>query len=135
MVTAAAALVVVVAVLLELLVHNRLGWFFDLVFVAACVGAALGVRAQDFFVIGVFPPLLMAATVLVLAVLDRGAVAGADDGLVQALVSGLAHHAGALVAGYLLTLGVLALRQVAIKNSGTIRQPRRRQPVGAGRRG
>jgi hypothetical protein len=31
--------------------------------------------------------------------------------VVQAVVSGLAHHSGALVAGYALCLGTLALRQ------------------------
>jgi hypothetical protein len=37
------------------------------------------------------------------------------------VVSGLAHHARALVAGYGLTLALLALRQVAIRNAGRIR--------------
>jgi hypothetical protein len=39
-------------------------------------------------------------------------------------VSGLAHHSGSLVAGYALTLAILALRQVALRNAGTIRGPR-----------
>jgi hypothetical protein len=43
------------------------------------------------------------------------------------VVSGLAHHAGALVAGYGLTLAVLALRQVAARNAGTIRSSRPRE--------
>ena len=67
------------------------------------------------------PPLLLAAAVTVLAIVDRAAVARADDAVAQAVVSGLAHHAIALVIGYALTLGVLALRQVALRHQGRIR--------------
>jgi hypothetical protein len=69
----------------------------------------------------------MAGTVTLLAVVDRTAVAGADDSLVQAVVSGLAHHATALVVGYALTLAILALRQVALRHHGRLRAPARRQ--------
>ncbi len=115
----AATLVVVV---LNLLFSGKATLFYDLAFVAICVWAALSVRPRDFFVVGVFPPLLMFATVMVLALVDRGAIADEVDGLTQAVVSGLAHHAGALVAGYGLTLGILALRQLAMRNSGRIRR-------------
>jgi hypothetical protein len=121
LVAPAAALVVLVAVLLDLLVVDGLSLFFDVAFVLVCAGTALAVRPREFFVIGVFPPLLMAGTVVVLAVLSRGSVADPADGMLQAVVSGLAHHAGALVVGYLLTLALLALRQVAIRNAGAIR--------------
>ena len=121
LVVGVAALALLVAVLLSLLLGNRIGLFFDLAFVAVCVAAALAVRPQDFFTVGVMPPLLLAATVTVLAVVDRAAVARADDALAQAVVSGLAHHAIALVVGYALTLAVLALRQVALRNRGTLR--------------
>jgi hypothetical protein len=117
-----AAVVALLAVtLLSLLVANRIGLAFDVAFVLICVGAALWVRPQDFFTIGVLPPLLLGFTVLVLAVVDRAAVARAGDPLVQAVVSGLAHHAIALVIGYGLTLLVLALRQVALRHHGTLR--------------
>ena len=108
-------------VLVDLQLFSSLTLLFDTVFVLVCVAAALGVRPRDFFVIGVLPPLLMAATIAVVAVLSRGSVADPDDGFLQTLVSGLAHHAGALIAGYALTLVVLALRQVALRNAGTIR--------------
>jgi hypothetical protein len=119
-VVAAAALALVAVVLISL-VLGRLGLFFDLGFVVVCVAAALAVRPQDFFTVGVLPPLLLASTVTVLAVVDRAAVARADDAVAQAVVSGLAHHAIALVIGYALTLGVLALRQVALRHDGRIR--------------
>lgn len=118
-----AVVAVLLATLASLLVGDRIGAFFDVVFVLACLGAALLVRPADFFVVGVLPPLLLAATVLLLSLLDRGAVARADDRLVQAVVSGLAHHAIALVVGYALTLTVLALRQVALRHHGTLRAP------------
>lgn len=108
-------------VLLDVQVFDHLTMLFDIVFVLVCVAAALAVRPRDFFLVGVFPPLLMAATIAVLAVWSRDSVADPDDGFLQTLVSGLAHHAGALIAGYALTLAVLALRQVALRNAGTIR--------------
>ncbi len=129
LVTRVAALVAVAVVVLDVLLTDDITWFFDVAFVVICVASALAVRPRDFFSVGVFPPLLMAVTVAVLAVLARGWVADPSDGLVQALVSGLAHHAGALVVGYGLTLAVLALRQVAARNAGSIRaghQPGRR---------
>lgn len=102
-------------------VAGELSLYFDLAFVAVCLAAALAVRPPDFFVVGVLPPLLMLATITLLAVSVRTAVADEVDSLVQAVVSGLAHHAGGLVAGYALALGVLALRQVARHNSGRLR--------------
>jgi hypothetical protein len=132
LVVAAAALTVLLVVLLDHMVFDRLNLAFDIAFVLVCTAAALAVRPRDFFVVGVLPPLLMAATVTVVALTARTAVATPGDGLVQAFVSGLAHHAGALVTGYVLTLAVLALRQVAMRNAGTIRA-RRSAPVGAGR--
>lgn len=100
---------------------GRLSLFFDLTFVVLCLVAALAVRPSDFFAVGVMPPLLVLGVVSMLAVVARGTVADEVDGVVQAVVSGLAHHAGGLVAGYAVTLGVLALRQVALRSSGRIR--------------
>jgi multisubunit Na+/H+ antiporter MnhC subunit len=51
----------------------------------------------------------------------RGSLGHAGDGFAQAVVSGLAHHATALVIGYALTLLLLAIRQVALRHHGTIR--------------
>lgn len=107
---------------LDLLLTHKLSLVFDVVFVMVCVAAALAIRPRDFFAVGVLPPLLMFATVTLFAITARSAVAEKVDGLVQAVVSGLAHHAGALIAGYALTLGVLALRQVALRNSGRLRR-------------
>ena len=116
-----AALALAPAVGIDLLLGNDLGTFFDVAFVLICLGAALQVRPPDFFTVGVLPPLLLAVTVAVLALLDRDAVARPDDVLVQAFVSGLAHHALALVVGYALVLTVIGLRQVALRHDGRLR--------------
>lgn len=119
-----AVLVLLVVVLLELLAFRELTVLSDVGFVLVCAAAALAVRPREFFVVGVLPPLLMAGVITLLALLARDAVAEPDDGLGQALVSGLAHHADALVIGYGLTLALLALRQVALRNAGVIRTGR-----------
>ena len=125
----AAGLVVSLVVLLDLLVNGSLTLFFDVSFVLVCVSAALAVRPRDFFLVGVFPPLLMAGTFAVLAVIVRGRVADAHDGFLQAVISGLAHHAGFLVVSYALTLALLALRQVALHHAGSLRGPAARIPA------
>ena len=123
----AAGVVVLVVVLLDLAIIDGLSPAFDVLFVLVCAAAALAVRPRDFFVVGVLPPLLMAGTVAVLAVLARDSVADPSDGFLQALVSGLAHHSTALVVGYALTLALLAVRQLALRNAGTLRA--RRSPA------
>jgi hypothetical protein len=100
---------------------DGLSVYFDLVFAAVCLAAALSVRPRDFFVVGMLPPLLMLGTITLLAVFSRSSVADEVDNLVQAVVSGLAHRAGGLVAGYAIALAVLALRQVARRNAGRLR--------------
>ena len=119
-----AVLVLALAVGVDVLLGGELGTFFDVAFVLVCLGAALAVRPRDFFTVGVLPPLLLALTVGTLAVVDRDAVARPGDVLVQAFISGLAHHALALVVGYALTLAVIGLRQVALRHDGTLRSPR-----------
>ena len=106
-------LAVTVCVLLaaaDVLVTGRLGWPFDLGFVALCIGLALAVHPSGFFRVGVMPSFLLLGVSLLLAVVDRQAVALANDTFVQAVVSGLAHHSGALFAGVVSTLVVLAIR-------------------------
>ncbi len=117
----ASATAALLVVLLNLVSAGRIGLFFDLSFVLVCVVAALAIRPAEFFLVGVLPPLLMAGTITVLAVLDRSSVADERDGMVQAVVSGLAHHVTALLIGYALTLAILAVRQVALRNAGKLR--------------
>lgn len=121
LVVAVAATAVVLAASLDVWVSPRLSTLFDVVFVVVCLAAALLVRPRDFFAIGVLPPLMMLGVIVLLALTSRESVAERGDGLVQAVVSGLAHHAGALVTGYALTLVVLLLRRTAFRNAGTLR--------------
>lgn len=128
-VVGAMAVGLLVAVLLTEAFGAPLGLFFDLVFVLGCVGSALLVRPRDFFSVGVLPPLALTATVLLLALVDPAAVARAEDGIAQATVSGIAYHAQALAVGYALTLLILALRHVALRNDGRLRPPREHDEV------
>ena len=95
---------------LDLVVFGRLTAFFDICFVLCCVALALLVRPSDFFTVGVLPPLLMVGVFVLIGLTRPDVIADPSDGVVQAVVSGLANHAGALTAGYLLSLGVLAVR-------------------------
>ncbi len=109
-VTRLAVTVCALLVAADVHVTGRLGWPFDLGFVALCIGLALAVHPSGFFRVGVMPPFLLLGVSLLLAVVDRRAVALANDTFVQAVVSGLAHHSGALFAGVVSTLVVLAIR-------------------------
>jgi hypothetical protein len=96
---------------LDLARADRVTGLFDVVFVLVCVALALLVRPEDFFTVGVLPPLIMAAVFLLVAVAKPAAIAQPDDGLVQAVVSGLSTHAIALGIGYALCLACLAVRR------------------------
>ena len=108
---------------LDVALGGGLGLVFDLCFVALCVAVALLVRPRDFFTVGVLPPLLMLGVFVLLDVARPEVLGHPQDGVVQSVVTGLAHHSGALVSGYLLCLAVLAIRHrvtaQAAKRSGS----------------
>ena len=112
---------------LDLAINGRLTLIFDLGFVVLCVGAALAVRPRDFFHVGVLPPLLLLGLITLLALVHTPWVAKPGDALIQAVVSGLAHRAGGLLAAYLLALAVLAIRQRVVRK-------RRRQAMAYSKR-
>jgi hypothetical protein len=99
------------AAALDLIVTGRLGVLFDVIFVLACIAVALLVHPRDFFVVGVLPPLVMTGVFLLLALTRVEAIARSDDGVVQAVVTGLGRHSIALFVGYGLALGCLAMRR------------------------
>ena len=103
--------VLLTVLVVDLLLSERLGLLFDLAFVSLCVLAAFAVRSQDFYTVGVLPPLAMLVVVVLLAVAQPASVAHPEDGLVQATITGLVSHSIALAVGYLLALGVLAARR------------------------
>jgi hypothetical protein len=110
-VVALGAALALTAVVIDVALVGRVSLFFDLCFVTMCVGLALAVRPPDFFTVGVLPPLIMVGVFTLLGLTRPAVIADPGDGVVQAVVSGLSHHSGALVAGYLLCLGCLAMRR------------------------
>ena len=120
----AVALTVAVA---DLLIGNGLGLLFDLLFVVISIGVALLVRPQDFFTVGVLPPLLMLGVFLLLGTVTPGSIAADGDGAFTALLTGLAHHSTALLVGYALCLACLAIRRkVQLSKRSGSPAPRRR---------
>lgn len=109
-VTRLAVLCCLLAAGLDIAVTGSLGLLFDIAFVLVCVFLAIAVRPADFFRAGILPPMLLLGLTTGLALVAQHTIAGAGDGFVQSLVSGLAHHSAALFAGYLATLAVLAVR-------------------------
>jgi hypothetical protein len=102
-------------VVLDIGIGGRVGLFFDLAFVGVCLTMALLVRPADFFTVGVLPPLIMLAVVVVVAISHRVAIAPRDDGLPQAVVNGLAQHSVALGVGYAGCLLCLAIRDQFVR--------------------
>ena len=106
----ASALILTVASA-EVLLVGHLRLFFDLCFVVVCLGAALMVRPRDYFTVGVLPPLLMFGTMVIVALNGPQVIASPHDSVVQAVITGLAHHSLALFAGYAVCLLTLLARQ------------------------
>lgn len=108
------------AVALDLVLFDRVGLLFDIAFVPVSIALALLVRPRDFFTVGVLPPLVMVLVFVLLGATRPGAVAHPDDGLVQAVISGLSSHSLALVLGYGLCLACLAVRQRVLARRGSV---------------
>jgi hypothetical protein len=98
------------SVVIDRAVFGQVGLFFDICFVLICLAMALAVRQVDFFTVGVLPPLLMGTVFTLLGATRPDLIADRSDGVIQAVISGLGHHAGALVTGYVLCLAILAIR-------------------------
>lgn len=95
----------------EIAISGHLRLFFDVCFVAICLAAAMLVRPRDFFTVGVLPPLLMLGTMVLVALNGTQVIANRHDSVVQAVITGLAHHSVALFVGYAGCLITLVLRQ------------------------
>lgn len=100
----------VLLVSIDVAISGGLGRTFDLGFIVLCIGTALAIRPDEFFTVGVLPPMLLLGICGILAIGHRSAIAPSDDGLVQAAISGLAHHAGGLLLAHGSLLAVLAIR-------------------------
>lgn len=98
------------AVAVDVLLVGRLTLFFDLCFMALCLGLAALVRRQDFYLVALLPPVLMVVVFGFISLVARDAVADPRDSVLQAVVSGVATHGLALFVGYALCLGWLGWR-------------------------
>ena len=117
-VTRFSVLVSALLVAVDVLATGRLERVFDSGFIVLCVGMALAIRPQDFFRVGVLPPMLLLGISVILGLGHRSAIAAAGDGFIQSVISGLAHHSGPLLLGYALALAVLGIRvRVARRHS------------------
>ncbi|MGH3471687.1 MAG: DUF6542 domain-containing protein [Nocardioidaceae bacterium] len=112
--SSAAATVVVTG--LDFALTGGLTYFFDLCFVVICLLAAMGVRRIDIFTAGVLPPLVFGVLIAAVTLLAPSTFVHAA-GLGQTFLTGLAQHAGALVAGYAVALSTVALRMTTGRNS------------------
>ncbi len=97
-------------VALDVGIWGRVGLLFDIAFVAVCLALALLVRPEDFFTVGVLPPLIMLTVFVLVGLSHRVAIGRDGDGLAQAVITGLSHHAVALGVGYAVCLVCLAVR-------------------------
>lgn len=98
------------AVALDVLLVGSLTLFFDLCFMALCLGLAALVRRQDFYLVALLPPVLMVVVFGFIALVARDVVAERHDSVLQAVISGVATHGVALFVGYALCLGWLGWR-------------------------
>jgi hypothetical protein len=103
-------------VALDLGIGGRVGLFFDLAFVAVCLTLAMLVRPEDFFTVGVLPPLIMLTVFVLVGMSRRVAIAPGDHGLAKAVITGLAQHAVALGVGYAACLLCLAIRDHVLRS-------------------
>lgn len=89
---------------------GRLSQFFDLCFVLVCIVAALAVRRSGLFTVGVTPPLVLVTVLSAFTIVDPATLTAEHLAFISTLLTGLAHHAAALVAGHGSALAILVAR-------------------------
>lgn len=87
-------------VLLNLLLVGQISYFFDLCFVVLWAVVGLMVRPRDVWSAVMLPPAVLVGAIGFLALLSPHTVAESDDGFVQALITGIVTHSGALLGAY-----------------------------------
>jgi hypothetical protein len=124
----AAARVVGVAVLttagvvaFDVALTGRLSMFFDLCFILVGLCAALGVRRDGLYAVGVLPPLLLGAVVAVLAVVSPVALTDSRLAFASTWLTGLAHHGLALASAHAVVLAIVGIRATAEPRRTTAR--------------
>jgi len=99
---------------LEVRLTDRLGLFFELCFVLTVLTAALLVRTEGFYAVGVLPPVLMLAVLMVVAWSAPQAIQAhglaVEAGTLQRVIAGVVNHATPLAIGHALVLLVIGAR-------------------------
>jgi hypothetical protein len=102
------------AAAVQLALTDHLGVFFGICFVLAALTAALLVRTDGFFTVGVLPPPLLLGVLAAVGAVDPSAIDAPglsdDAGLLQRVIAGVVSQAPALVIGHGGALGVIGLR-------------------------
>ena len=102
------------AATIQLALTDRLGVFFGICFVLTTLTAALLVRPDGYFTVGVLPPLLMLGIIAAVGIVEPTGIdapgLAADAGLLQRVIAGVVSQAPALVSGHGVALGVIGLR-------------------------
>jgi hypothetical protein len=128
-VVALASALTLTAATVEITLAGHLRLFFDICFVAICLLSAVLVRPRDFFTVGILPPLLMFGTMVLVALNGTRVIAHPHDSVVQAVVTGLAHHSAPLFIGYAVCLVTLVLRHPPGRRSGDYSSKRAGSPA------
>jgi len=114
-VVAGAVVMTAAVVAFDVALTARLSMFFDLCFVLVGVWAALVVRRQGLYAVGVLPPLLLGAVVAFLAVTMPSALTASHLAFVSTWLTGLAQHGIALGSTHVVVLAVVGLRAGAAR--------------------
>ena len=109
---------VLTIVVIDYVLVGRLSFLFDLAFITLCLYLAVRIEDESISVAAILPPALFIVVVLFLAVISPEMVAEPDDGVVQSVVTGIATHSLALVAGW-----TLALLAFAVRRHGSLNPP------------
>jgi hypothetical protein len=109
-VVAGAIVMTAAVVAFDVALTARLSMFFDLCFVLVGLWAALVVRRQGLYAVGVLPPLLLGAVVAFLAVTMPSTLTASHLAFVSTWLTGLAHHGIALGATHVVVLAIVGLR-------------------------
>lgn len=102
------------ATALEVWLTDRLGLFFAICFVLTVLTAALLVRPDGFYPVGVLPPLLMVVVLVIVAWSAPQAIQAyglaSEAATLQRVIAGVVNHATPLAIGHVLVLLVIGIR-------------------------
>jgi hypothetical protein len=112
----AACVAMAVVVVLDLM-DGRLGLLYSIGFVLIVITVPLSVDVRGLFPTGIFPPLLLIVSLLLVCQLEPSAIRvegmAKDAGTIARLIASTIDHGFTLVIGHGLALGIIALRILA----------------------